>query len=151
MAFMALVLTMPVDRGKNYAQYTENTTNLFFLLNAYSYWLPLMTSCTLQIYIHVFVHYYIYKDEITADHILALIGRCFYQSIALMIGHIFITWIGKQYLRAEVLRSGNDKLLNNLEEGVVVIDETKDKIRFINEAGELILKSIEFHSTSKNT
>jgi hypothetical protein len=60
--------------------------------------------------------------------------------------HIIISWIGKLYVRAEILRSGNDTLLNNLKEGVFVIEETKEKIHFINEAGDTILKKNDFQS-----
>ena len=41
-------------------------------------------------------------------------------------------------------------MLNNLKEGVFVIDEAKDKFRFINEAGDAILKK-KYLSSNKGT
>jgi len=46
-AYMALILTMPMDRGNNYGQYIENTLNLHYLLNTYSLWIPWIFSCVL--------------------------------------------------------------------------------------------------------
>ena len=41
----------------------------------------------------------------------------------LMIGHLVITKVGFIYVESEILREGNEQLLNNLEEGVMIIEE----------------------------
>ena len=63
--------------------------------------------------------------------------------IALVINafmHVGFSYMGELYAKSEILRNGNDMVLHGLEEGIFVIDETKGKIRFINEAGYTILK-----------
>jgi hypothetical protein len=41
----------------------------------------------------------------------------------LLIIHIIVTKVGMIYIEAEVLREGNEQTLNNLEEGVIIVDE----------------------------
>ena len=41
----------------------------------------------------------------------------------LMICHLVITKTGFIYVESEILREGNEQLLNNLEEGVMIIEE----------------------------
>ena len=140
--FMAMILTFPMDRGNNYGQYVENTLAIHYVMGAYSLWVPWMFSCGLLIYLQIFVHIFIYKDAINYKHIESLVARIFAVLFTSWFMHICFSWIGKIYLKSEILRTGNDKLLNNLKEGVFVVDETKDKIRFVNEAGEAILRKI---------
>jgi len=40
------------------------------------------------------------------------------------------------YTEAEILRKGNEQLLNNLKEGVVIIEENSGLVTFLNEAAE---------------
>ena len=46
--------------------------------------------------------------------------------------HICVVQIGMFYVKAEILRIGNEQLLDNLEEGVVIRDEETQEIIFIN-------------------
>ena len=36
--------------------------------------------------------------------------------------HVIITKVGMIYVEAEILRTGNEELLNSLEEGVVILE-----------------------------
>ena len=36
--------------------------------------------------------------------------------------HLIITKVGMIYVEAEILRTGNEELLNNLEEGVIILE-----------------------------
>ena len=48
--------------------------------------------------------------------------------------HWIITGVGFIYVDAEVLRRGNDQLLDNLEEGVIIVEETTSDILYYNNA-----------------
>ena len=52
----------------------------------------------------------------------------------LLFVHLVITKLGFLYVENAVLRSGNEKLLDNLEEGVIIIEETTQDILYYNEA-----------------
>lgn len=61
--------------------------------------------------------------------------------MACILFHITISYLGLIYARSEILRNGNDQVLDGLKEGLFVIDEAKGRMRFINETGQTILKS----------
>ena len=44
-------------------------------------------------------------------------------SFSLLIAHLVVTKSGYLYIEAEILREGNESLLNNLEEGVIIFEE----------------------------
>ena len=51
-----------------------------------------------------------------------------YHFMNLFFIHLIITKVGMLYAETEVLRSGNNQLLDNLEEGVVIFDDKKNDI-----------------------
>ena len=63
--------------------------------------------------------------------------------------HIAISYIGLLYAKSEIMRDGNDQVLNSLKEGLFVIDEAKGRMRFINKAGYDILKENYLTSASR--
>ncbi len=54
--------------------------------------------------------------------------------INLTILQLIITKVGMIYTEAEVLRKGNDQILNNLQEGVIILDKKDLKIMFQNKS-----------------
>ena len=38
------------------------------------------------------------------------------------------------FVDAETVRAGNDTILNNMQEGVVILSETDNKVHFVNTA-----------------
>ena len=56
--------------------------------------------------------------------------------------HLVITKVGMVYIESEVLREGNDQTLDNLDEGVVILDEKEMKIRYYNKAASVSQKNL---------
>ena len=50
--------------------------------------------------------------------------------------HLCISQVGLYYVQSEILRIGNEQLLDNLEEGVVIQNEENLDIIFINQAAK---------------
>ena len=48
--------------------------------------------------------------------------------------HLIITKVGMIYVDATVLQTGNTQVLDNLEEGVVILEESSHEILYFNEA-----------------
>ena len=48
--------------------------------------------------------------------------------------HIVITWMGSMFVKAELPRIGNEKLLNGLQEGVFIVEEETSHVLFQNSA-----------------
>jgi len=60
--------------------------------------------------------------------------------------YLAISWVGFKFLSAELPRKGNEQLLHNLKEGVFIVDDETDIVRFHNTAA----KSINAHLQTKH-
>ena len=57
--------------------------------------------------------------------------------------HVMLTWIGFQYVAAELPRESNERLLNNLQEGVFIVSEDNKEVLFQNTAANRIKINLE--------
>ena len=73
-----------------------------------------------------------YKEALDGARIIYLIISMIYMSICLLICHLIITKVGMIFVNAEILSTGNEQLLNNLEEGLMILDEGTQEVIFIN-------------------
>lgn len=48
--------------------------------------------------------------------------------------HILLNSFGLYYIEAEILRQGNDELLDGLEEGVIIQEEPSRQVKYANKA-----------------
>ena len=55
-----------------------------------------------------------------------------WHAMNLLFIHIIITKVGMLYADTEVLRSGNDQLLDDLEEGIVLFDAQEKDVIYHN-------------------
>ena len=61
-----------------------------------------------------------------------------WQAFTLWIGHLIIVKVGMIFIHAEILRAGNEQLLNELEEGVIILDTETKEVVFCNKAANRI-------------
>ena len=63
-------------------------------------------------------------------------------ALTLWMGHLVITSVGLIFVESDILRNGNEELLNSLEEGVIIQTEDTHEVVFINEVGKKISTTI---------
>ena len=68
----------------------------------------------------------------TVEKGVTLAISCVFQFFCLFLTHLIITKVGMIYVKAETMRIGNDAVLNNMHEGVVILSEKNDKVLFVN-------------------
>ena len=61
-----------------------------------------------------------------------------WQALNLWICHLTITKVGMIFIDAEILRAGNEKVLNELEEGVIILQAESKETVFCNDAANRI-------------
>ena len=64
----------------------------------------------------------LYGNEITTSLVISVLGVCILQFINLFTIHILITKVGMIFVESEIVRIGNDQILNNLKEGVIILN-----------------------------
>ena len=57
-----------------------------------------------------------------------------FTALVITLMHILFNKMGLLFVDAEILRTGNDQLLNDLQEGVIILNEESKTILFVNQA-----------------
>ena len=55
-------------------------------------------------------------------------------ALILIASHLIITQVGMIFVEAEILRIGNEQLLNNFEEGIIIYSQDTREALFANKA-----------------
>ena len=63
-----------------------------------------------------------YAEPIGGREIFIAVSTMLILSLNLLVFHLIMSKVGMIYCEAEILRTGNEELLNSLEEGVVILE-----------------------------
>ena len=129
--FFAIWNSLPNDYGIAQERMVLGWSYLFFLAYTIKYWNCALAWCGVSVYVILVVRPFMYGAEIKYLGALFSIG---FQLYVFTIIHLFISLTGFMYTEAEILRKGNEQLLNNLKEGVVIVEEKSGLVTFVNEA-----------------
>ena len=98
---------------------------------SYFHWWPSLALSLFTLLPYSAARYYYYDDSATLLAIM-MVFHIIFHAMNLLFIHLIITKVGMLYAETEVLRSGNDALLENLVEGVVIFDENDKEIIYNN-------------------
>ncbi len=98
----------------------------------YFEFMPSMLSGIISL-LPLFAKRAIFYEEPTGDLAMSCISTVLWMILNMIIVHLVVTKVGMIYIDAEVLREGNTETLDNLEEGVIILDEKTMEIKFQNE------------------
>jgi len=97
---------------------------------------PTLIATALSL-IPVHVKRVVFYDDSVSSMVISCVIAIIWQLTWILMIHLVITKVGMVYVEAEVLREGNDQTLDNLDEGVVILDEKEMKIRYFNKAASV--------------
>ena len=144
--FQCLNFTLPLDGNDLRIQYCFVLLLQNYITFHFSFKLPCIAFLFTSIWVFLVVSKHIYLQPLSVNLFQALFHMVY--------GLVFITFIylifslaGSYYVKAEIPRIGNEKLLNGLKEGVFVIDEDSQSVLFRNSSAKHLNKRL---STWKN-
>ena len=88
----------------------------------------------LQLSTQLLVRQFIYEAPIDSGIVVGLITAMIFTALVITLMHILFNKMGLLFVDAEILRTGNDQLLNDLQEGVIILNEESKTILFVNQA-----------------
>ena len=74
----------------------------------------------------------VYHNDEVAPLVVNFLISCIFHSLNLLFVHLVMMKLGMSIVDVIVLRMGNEKLLDGLEEGVIIVDEDSDDILYYN-------------------
>ena len=135
--------TAVIDFGDMWQQFMTTELVLHFALLSNCGHIDMIIGVLVQVYLH-FGRAHLIKDidEPFMETMRTFIPHALMVLIAWSLMHIFLTWIGFTFIDAELPRADNELLLNNMKEGVVIVDSQSGKTRFANFAAQDIGKEL---------
>ena len=115
---------------------------LLCLINffAYSYdFLPNFIAANLTSVVFTVIVVNLYEYDIGLDEaVVKTFSNMIWISTTLLIAHVIITAAGLLFVEAEILRCGNEHILDSLQEGVIILSEDNNEVHYLNRAARNI-------------
>ena len=83
-----------------------------------------------------------YGEEVNALFYVEVIGGTIWQITNFLLIHFIITSVGLLFVSSEILREGNEDILNNLKESVILAEKDTGKIVFANSSAKRLNKQL---------
>ena len=85
----------------------------------------------------IWLYLYDYEKSVGEAIIKTFFNMLWITSSSLL-AHIVITMAGLLFVEAEILRCGNENILDSLQEGVIILSEDKNEMHYLNRAARNI-------------
>ena len=125
-------LTLPDGCHEAQTQRLNLTTSLYVMFMSFNYISGLVPILALRLYNDLVVSKLIYAEEITKEVIQYSIQIIVVAILYHTIMHLLISWIGEVYVKSEVSRVNNELILDNLDDGLIIIEEESGELVFAN-------------------
>lgn len=136
-----VMLTFPIDYGEVKDRFVMNEIAIIQCCFAISFWPTLIASVGSMLYYQLIVRCFIY-DTPLADLAGVAVASVIVISINTCMIFLFLKWVGINYVEVETMRAGNETLLNNVTEGIVIVDEQHGQQTFLNKTAKRFLASM---------
>ena len=132
MIFLMICFSLPQDYGNNRATVVTGFCYLSFIVFSFNFWAGLSTVSVVFVLISILSSYFIYDEPISQKMLIPFFFNflclCFY-SISVFAA---ISWCGELYLKLDIFNLKDNSLLENLKEGVYILDENTKFVLFQN-------------------
>jgi len=127
---------MPVNKGDHSVELFMMENLLNFYLHFFNFWPNLVCTILAQVSI-VVANSLLYLEPVTGIMIVLALGGIAWSFFNFLVTYLIITQIGLNYVQSETVNIGNEQLLNNLKEGIIILDKDTGFVRFLNNAAKV--------------
>lgn len=136
--------SLPIDYGNVHMNFVLTLNLAWACMYAFNFWRSTIAFLLFTGYVMVFCRFYLYQDDVPLMVLVAgFLVSCLWQVYTCAFVHIVISWVGLKFVEAEMPRESNERLLNNVREGVILIGVNDSKVMFMNNSAKMITKRIE--------
>ena len=145
MYYQAVYLTfewcLPRNYGDMQSQILISQNVLDFSLLYYDF-IPAVISLLFPIIMQACMSVIHYGEEVNAVFFADVIGGTLWQMTNFLLIHFVITSVGLLFVSSEMTREGNEDILNNLKESVILAETGTGKIVFANTSAKRLNKHL---------
>ena len=126
---------LPRDFGDMQSKLSNTNNVMNFCLLYFDFWPNCLTMSSLPI-LQLATNSFVYDKKITGSGLGESIAATGWQFFSLLMCHMVINAVGLIFVDADINRSGNEQLLNDLKEGVIIMDPQSGLVHFVNKAAK---------------
>ena len=143
--FMIVEMFLPRNYGDMQLKLLMIDNAMNFVLLFHNFWPSCISMLSCQLVI-LATNKLIYEKEVDTEAIVECIGGLVYQFFNFFMINIATNLLGLLFVKAEILRGGNVNLLNEMREGIIIMDQETGVVLFVNKAAKAlnIRESAEF-------
>ena len=134
---MLLDQSMPRDIGIDTVSYILLlVTGINFFSFYYDFWVCLFTACIQRI-LFALIRSQIFMEDLDFKAVIDTLISFVWILVTLSICHITISAAGFLFVEAEILRKGDEELLDSLDVGLIIVDkDDNNEVIFLNESAK---------------
>lgn len=102
----------------------------------YFHWWPALIATALNLVAHQIGRLVIHDEPIDSLTVAVVLVDVVLNGLFCYFIHLMTSLFGKYYVQSEILRIGNESILDGLEEGVIIKDEFTNEIIYINKSAK---------------
>lgn len=132
---------IPFDRDTTHARIEVGLQSAMEFTMCYFNWLPSLIISVLNLVWNQVGRAIVFNEFLDTKTSIDLGIDMFIVAVFCWNFHLVLSLFGKYFVETEILRQGNDELLDNLEEGVLIQEESSNRTIFINQSAKAIASS----------
>ena len=145
-----LQIHKPFEYGINFNEHIAKTVTMIVLGYYTHYTLNLIGVLGCFVFSQILWPTYVKNEAYEADASDLVIGvdvpNWMHVLATMTLAHCLLSYTGYIYVASEAPRISNEKLLNNLDEGVCIIEENDSSILFLNKAAKSVNSKLKGNS-----
>lgn len=135
--------TLPIDYGQMHIRHLMLVNVIIFILYGYDWTKSIVSLILYNFYTMVVVRSLIYQEDELVSLVFQFLASTIVTAYFCAVVYVMQSWIGFQYIAAELPHESNKRLLNNFQEGVFIVSEDTKETLFQNSAAVRIKTSLE--------
>ena len=125
----------PIDMGEFGLDFLGIQNMFSFIIDYFSYW-PSAICIVIVQFAQVPARVFLYGKELDTSFVWIQLLHQVYTMFNLYVIHIIMTWVGLIFVKSETVRIGNEQVLENFKEGVIMIESETKTVLFANESAK---------------
>ena len=139
---------MPMNYGESHFFRLLLESYVLLTLFFHHIWLDLICCCSSLTFVILGVRTMLYQDELGSKLLVACAATIVWTCYNILLVYFLISLAGFLFTNSELPRKGQEQLLNNIRDGVFIINEKESIVQFMNTAAIKINKRLESSHSS---
>lgn len=131
-------MLLPYDIPEASSNILRIITGVVDFIACYFHWWPALILSMLNMFLSSLGRAMFYEMPFDSEAIIKTIVNMILVGVMVWFCHIVVTYAGMVFIEVQIVRAGNEQILDDLEEGVIIQNPETQEVIYMNEAAKLL-------------